>query len=323
MSGGIHRRAVLASAAGALAAAPVLAQQPPAHAKGPRVFLDYDQAELDAAYDQAVYAPNEDQILKRYASNSELTRHRLGVPERFPYGPSDIEKLDVFRAKRPKAPIHVFIHGGAWRGQVAKDYAFPADMFVAAGAAYVVPDFVPVQNANGSLLPMAEQMRRAIAWVYKNAPRIGGDRERIHVSGHSSGGHLCAVALVANWNEHGVPDDVVKGVLCISGLYDLKPVRLSARSSYVRFTDGMEEQLSPIRHLDRLRTPLLVAYGSNETPEFQRQNRDFAAAVQATGKPVQLIRAENYNHFELVETLANPQGILGRAALAQMKLGPA
>ncbi len=196
-------------------------------------------------------------------------------------------------------------------------------MFVAAGAAYVVPDFVPVQNANGSLLPMAEQVRRAIAWVYKNAPRIGGDRERIHVSGHSSGGHLCAVALVTNWNEHGVPDDVVKGALCISGLYDLKPVRLSARSSYVRFTDGMEEQLSPIRHLDRLRTPLLVAYGSNETPEFQRQNRDFAAAVQATGKPVQLIRAENYNHFELVETLANPQGILGRAALAQMKLGPA
>jgi arylformamidase len=326
MSGGIHRRAVLASAAGALAAAPALAQQPPAppaHAKGPRVFLDYDQAELDAAYDQAVYAPNEDQILKRYASNSELTRHRLGVPERFPYGPSDIEKLDVFRAKRPKAPIHVFIHGGAWRGQVAKDYAFPADMLVAAGVAYVVPDFVAVQNANGSLLPMAEQVRRAIAWVYKNAPRIGGDRERIHVSGHSSGGHLCAVALVANWNEHGVPDDVVKGVLCISGLYDLKPVRLSARSSYVRFTDGMEEQLSPIRHLDRLRTPLLVAYGSNETPEFQRQNRDFAAAVQATGKPVQLIRAENYNHFELVETLANPQGILGRAALAQMKLGPA
>jgi arylformamidase len=196
-------------------------------------------------------------------------------------------------------------------------------MFTAAGAAYVVPDFIAAQNANGSLLPMAEQVRRAIAWAYKNAIRFGGDRNRIHVSGHSSGGHLCAVALMTDWNDHGVPADVIKSALCVSGIYDLKPVRLSARSSYVRFNDAIEEQLSPIRHLDKLHTPVVVAYGSNETPEFQRQNRDFAAAVQAAGKPVQIILGENYNHFELVETLANPQGILGRAALAQMKLGPA
>lgn len=325
MSGGIHRRAVLASAAGAIAAAPALAQQPaapPAHAKGPLVFLNYDQAELDAAYDQVAYAPNEEQILKRYASNSELTRQRLGQPARLAYGPSDIEKLDVYRARHPKAPIHIYIHGGAWRGGAAKDYAFPADMFVAAGVTYVVLDFIAVQNAFGSLLPMAEQVRRAIAWIYRNAVRLGGDRDRIYVSGHSSGGHLCAAALVSDWNEHGVPADVIKGALCISVLYDLKPVRLSARSAYVRFTDVMEAELSPIRHLDKLHTSVVVAYGSYETPEFQRQNRDFAAAVQAAGKPVQLIVAENYNHFELVETLANPQGILGRAALAQMKLGP-
>lgn len=325
MSGGIHRRAVLASAAGAIAAAPALAQQtatPPTHAKGPLVFLNYDQAELDAAYDQVAYAPNEEQILKRYASNSELTRQRLGQPARLAYGPSDIEKLDVYRARHPKAPIHIYIHGGAWRGGAAKDYAFPADMFVAAGVTYVVLNFIAVQNAFGSLLPMAEQVRRAIAWIYRNAVRLGGDRDRIYVSGHSSGGHLCAVALVSDWNEHGVPADVIKGALCISGLYDLKPVRLSARSAYVRFTDAMEAELSPIRHLDKLHTSVVVAYGSYETPEFQRQNREFAAAVQAAGKPVQLILAENYNHFELVETLANPQGILGRAALAQMKLGP-
>ena len=49
--------------------------------KGPRVFLDYDQAELDAAYDQAVHAANLPQILKRYASNSDAARERLGRPE--------------------------------------------------------------------------------------------------------------------------------------------------------------------------------------------------------------------------------------------------
>jgi arylformamidase len=78
--------------------------------------------------------------------------------------------------------------------------------------------------------------------------------------------------------------------------------------------------LSPQRHLDKLNAPVIVAYGALETPEFQRQSRDFAAAVKAAGKPVRLLVGEGYNHFEIPETLANPYGLLGRAVLAQMKL---
>jgi arylformamidase len=103
-------------------------------------------------------------------------------------------------------------------------------------------------------------------------------------------------------------------------MYDLKPVRLSKRSQYVNFTDAMENELSAIRHLDRLATPLIVSYGTYETPEFQRQTRDFAAAVRAAGKPVELLVGEAYNHFEMLETLGNPYGLLGRAVLAQMGL---
>ena len=91
-------------------------------------------------------------------------------------------------------------------------------------------------------------------------------------------------------------------------MYDLKPVRLSKRSAYVKFTDRMEDLLSAQRHLDGLNTPLILATGTCETPEFQRQSRDFAAAVKAAGKPVELIVGEGYNHFELLETLANPYG---------------
>jgi arylformamidase len=97
-------------------------------------------------------------------------------------------------------------------------------------------------------------------------------------------------------------------------------VRLSARSKYVKFTDEMEQALSPQRHLDRLNAPLIVAYAALDSPEFQRQSRDFAAAVKADGKPVQLLVAQGYNHFEAPETLGNPYGLLGRAVLEQMKL---
>jgi arylformamidase len=103
-------------------------------------------------------------------------------------------------------------------------------------------------------------------------------------------------------------------------MFDLYPVTLSARNNYVNFTTEVVEALSAQRHLDRFVAPVIVAYGTLETPEFQRQSREFAAALKAAGKSVTLLVGEGYNHFELHETLGNPYGLLGRAVLAQMKL---
>jgi arylformamidase len=181
-----------------------------------------------------------------------------------------------------------------------------------------------VDDAGGSLMPMADQVRRAVAWVYKNAASFGADPNRLYLSGHSSGAHLAGVVLVTDWQkDFGLPPDLVKGAVLMSGMYDLKPARLSKRSEYVKFNDEMEHALSTQRHLDKLNTPLILAHGTLESPEFQRQTRDFAAAVKAAGKPVQLIIAEGYNHFELPETFGNPYSLVGRAALEQMKLTPA
>jgi arylformamidase len=232
-----------------------------------------------------------------------------------------IEQLDVFPTSRQNAPVFVFIHGGAWTRGKAADYHAPAEMFVRAGVHYVTPDFAWVQDLGGSLFPMADQVCRAIAWVYRNAASFGGDPRRIYVGGQSSGAHLTAVALTADWGgEFGLPADPIRGGLCASGMYELTPVRLSARANYVRFTDDMVEKLSPIRNLDRLSAPLIVSYATYETPEFQRQAREFAAALRAAGKSVELIVGENYSHTELLETLGNPYGQLGAAVLAQMGL---
>ena len=295
--------------------------------KGPIVWLDMDQQALDDAYDQLVYAPNRDQLTKRRVANSATARTRIGEPLRFAYGPTPIEGLDVFRPARSggakpdeKTPVAIFVHGGAWRTGSASDYSFVAEPFVHAGGSFVVLDFINVDDAGGSLFPMVEQVRRAIGWVYRNADKFGGDREQLYLISHSSGSHLAGCAVTHDWSKDGLPRDLVKGATLSSGMYDLKPVRLSKRSKYVKFTDAMEQELSAIRHLDRLVTPLNISYGTYETPEFQRQARDFAAAVKATGKPVALLVGEAYNHFEMLETLANPYGLLGRAVLAQMGL---
>ena len=322
----ISRRTMLATTA-ALAAAPAVAEEcrigPPQHHKGPPVFMDYDQIELDASYDQVYYEPLIAQVAQRLASSSEATRSRIGAPQRAAYGPTEIEKLDIYRTSRAGAPVFVFIHGGNWQGGAAKNYGYPAEMFINAGAHYVALDFIAIKEAGGDLGTMAAQVRRGIAWIYKNAASFDGDPERIFIGGHSSGGHLCGVALVTDWQkEFGLPENTVKGGLCMSGMYDMTPVRLSWRRTYVNFTDSMADAMSAQRHIDKLHAPITVTYGTLETPDFQRQSRDFAAAVKAAGKPVQVIESLNYHHLEMAESLGNPYGPNGRAALAMMKLAP-
>jgi arylformamidase len=286
-----------------------------------KVFLDYDQKALDDAYDQAVYAPNRDQLVARAARRSEIVREILGEPLRLAYGPGPNEKLEVYRCPKPGAPVNVYIHGGAWRSGSARDHAYPAEMLVRAGAHLVVPDFDNVTQTGGSLFAMADQVCRAVAWTYRNAAQFGGDPGRLYVSGRSSGAHLGGVAAITDWaRDFGLPRDAVKGYTLTSGMYDLRGPRLSKRASYVKFTDEMEEALSPQRHVERIVAPVALVYGSHETPEFKRQSQEFHAALKKAGKPAELVLAEGYNHFELGESIADPFSPAGRVLLAQMKL---
>lgn len=288
---------------------------------GVKVYLDYDQEELDRAYHQPSYAPNVEQIMARLAAHSEDARRYLGEPKRFAYGSTETEGLDVYVAPALSAPIVVFIHGGAWRGGLARDHAHAAEMFVASGANFVVLDFINVIDAAGDLFPMVEQVRRAFAWLYQNAERFGGDPENIHLVAHSSGSHLGGCVMVTDWQQdYGLPRNIVKSGTLTSGMYDLYPVSLSARSSYVNFTPEMIQALSSKNHIELLTAPLFVAYGSLETPEFQRQSRDFVTAVRRADHPVELIEIEGYNHFELTESYGNPYSPLARATLRNIGL---
>jgi arylformamidase len=296
--------------------------------RGPLVWRDMDQDALDNAYDQLVYAPNRDIILGRIAAASNRARENLGAPERIAYGPSEHEQFDLFRAKttiasanESGAPINVFVHGGGWRVGSAADNALFAEPLANAGAHAFILDFINVEQAGGGIMPMHRQVSGALAFIWNNAARFGGDRKKFYVSAASSGAHLAACALSRGWRDQKLPADFCTGALLVSGMYDLAAVRLSKRSAYVKFTDEMEDDLSPERHIDQINTPLVLVHGSGDTPEFQRQTRDFFAALKKAGKPAEHFVAEGYNHFELIETIANPYGPAGRARLRQMNLG--
>jgi arylformamidase len=281
------------------------------------IFMHYDQTELDRQYDQRAWATNSAQVIKRYTDNSKRIQKILGEPRIFSYGPTAAETLDLYPTQQANAPIHVFIHGGAWRLLSKRDSAFAAETLVRAGAHFVALDFglLPVVT----LTEMVDQVRRAVGWLYRHAAQFDGAADRIHISGHSSGAHLAACVAVTDWTHYDLPSNVVKSAICASGIYDLLPVRLSSRNEYVKLDAETEHSLSPIRHLHHLRSKIFVANGSLESDEFQRQSRAFAGAL-GPFLAAPLAVYEKLNHYEVVETLADSSTKLGRTALNLMDL---
>lgn len=283
-----------------------------------KVWRDMDQAALDAAYDQTVYAPNYRDVIGRMVRNSASLSQRLAAPQTHAYGDTPIERLYYYPPARVECPIHVHVHGGAWRQRPAKDVVFPAEMFLMSGVGFAIFDFISVEETGGDLIPMSEQVLKCLTWVARNAHELGGDASRIHISGFSSGAHLASVALTADWRCRGFDGVPFKGAALVSGMYDLHPVRLSRRSEYVTFTNEVEAALSAQRHLDKIDIPVLLAYGTKETPEFQRQTLEFYAALREAGKSTELEVCDGYNHYEMMELLGHPCSQLGRALLAQI-----
>jgi arylformamidase len=267
-----------------------------------------------------VWAPQNSQTAARLSALSEATCARR-PPLRRSYGPTATEQLDIYPTAAAKAPIFVMIHGGGWRGGLAKDTAFAADTIVGAGAHYIVPDFIGSEAAGGDLRVIVDQVLRSIAWVYRNAASFGGDPARIYLGGHSSGGHLCAAALVTDWqDDYGLPADLIKGGLLMSGIYDLHTVRTSKFAPQLAITDEIEQAMSPQRRIEALHAPIIVTCGGAEAPEFRRQSRAFVAAATAAGKPAELIEAAHFGHLEMAESLGSPYGPNGSAALRLMAL---
>lgn len=281
------------------------------------IFLDYTQDALDRAYDQRVWAPNAQEVIARYASDSAAVRQKY-PPKTERYGESEAETLDIFAPAGAKdRPVMVFIHGGAWRALGREDASAPASTFVENGCLYVALNFA---NIPAVRLPgMAAQCQRALIWLHRNIARFGGDPQRIFVSGHSSGGHLCGVMLTSDWSALGGPRDLIKGGVAMSGMYELHPVMLSARSSYVKISPDELAALSPMRHLGRVACEVIVVFGDKESPEFQRQSNEFATALAGMGRLAKRIVLPGSNHFVVPEDLNNAKTELSQAVLTMMK----
>ncbi len=151
------------------------------------------------------------------------------------------------------------------------------------------------------------EVRRAALWLAEHLGDYGADPARLYVSGHSAGGHMTASTMTF---------PTVRGGLAISGLYDLEPIRLNYLNEKLGLDEAEAERNSPLLHIPPMAGELVVAYGTRELPELCRQSIDYAQAWVEHDLPGHLLPVDGANHFTILDTLADPQGVLSQAFLA-------
>ena len=279
-----------------------------------------DPTWLDTQYNNRARVPEALSILDKWAQASALAREKspsavLDVP----YGSGAKETLDIFPTTAPNSPVLVFIHGGYWRALDKSDASFVAPAFVQSGALVVVPNYALCPAVSVEHITL--QMVRALAWVYRNAARHGGDPRRIVVAGHSAGGHLAAMMLSCQWPAVGadLPARLVASALSISGVFDMEPLRHTPfLKADLKLTQAAVKRLSPA-YMPPPHGVLYAAVGADESEEFLRQNKLIRQAWGAQTVPVcESIPATH--HMNVLHDLADPQGRLHALALQLLGL---
>ena len=288
-----------------------------------KTYLDYDQAGLDAQYNNRLRWPDYKVHFANWRKWSIETCKKVPCNLDLAFGPGPMEKLDLLPAESSPngelAPIVVFIHGGYWYSLDKADYSYVAEGLRPHGVATAVNNFGLAPDTG--MDEIVRQNRAALAWLWRNARKYGADPDRIYVTGHSAGGHLAVMLLATDWPAfgEGLPKDLVKGACAIGGLFDMEAIRFSYLNKTLKMSKEEADRNAPLLQRYPVSAPLSLVVAVDETPEYHRQSEEMAALWKKLGYPVELIVPQGVNHFDVVNQLRDPGCDLVRLQLAEMK----
>ncbi len=285
-----------------------------------KLYKDYaTQEELDAQYDLEKIVPGAASYAEFYEDESKKVRADLNHHLDVPFGPTLAEHSDIYPAG-DGAPVLIYIHGGYWRSRTSKEFGYVARGPVSMGVATVVVNYALCPSV--TIDEIVRQARAAVAWVHTNARSFGGDPERIHVAGHSAGGHLAAMLLGTAWEDvYGLPKDIIQSATAISGLFDLAPFPYTFLQPKLQLSWDQTLRNSPVLHIPDDVPPLLLAYGEEETAEFGRQSEDYLAAWRSKGLEGEMLTLPGKNHYDVIDGFLDAKSPLCSAILKQMGVG--
>ena len=282
------------------------------------VYREFDAAALAVAYDNRGHVPECEEMFVDWDARSRAYREQSNNKLDVKYGAGPLEALDIFIPENPTGAVHAFIHGGYWRALDKADFSYLCEPLAAAGAIAVSVNYALCSAV--SVETIVEQTREATAWLYRNAGELGGDPAKLHISGHSAGGHLAVMMLATDWATHGadLPGDMIKSVTAISGVYDLDPIPFLPTNEDIRLDAEMAHRMSPQFLTPIHDAPLSVIVGGGELAEFVRQSKDFAETWSTHLSNVDYIELPTLNHFSIVDRMDRADDPITSRMLAHM-----
>ena len=256
-------------------------------------------------YNARASIPDHPEIFARWQRESALVRRTHAGLLDLPFGSAMGERLDFYPAQKPHAPLLVFIHGGWWRSLDKFDFTYIVPGFRRAGFNIALTNYTLAPEA--SIEEITRQQLRALSWLYLNAARYEFDPERIVVAGHSAGGHLAAMMMAAEWPRWsaGLPVDLVKAGVLMSGLFDLESIRhVDFVADDLKLDQAMVERLSPAGMPQSHPAPFITSVGDLESDEFKRQNALIAQQWQPSHQ--RDIPLQGFNHLTICDAFASP-----------------
>ena len=285
------------------------------------VYKGYTAQQLDGQYDARAAVTDCEEILESWRVRSADYRRRSSCQLDVSYGLSENETLDLFIPERNNAPVLVFIHGGYWRLMDKSDFSYLAEGLVHHGGLVAVVNYglCPAATMDG----IVEQMRSACQWLWRTCGEYGGDPSKIHVSGHSAGGHLTAMLMATDWSSLApdLPLDLVKSGTAVSGLFELKPMLYLPLNEDLKLDEESAYRNSPIHLEPGTNTPISIVVGGEESEEFRSQSLDLTKKWRAIGARIEYVELAGLNHFTILDRMENPDEPLTRIILRHMALG--
>jgi arylformamidase len=285
------------------------------------VYQGYDPEALYAQYNNRGMVPDFADYGAAAARRSAAVRasdirNMLDIA----YGANDSQQIDLFLPEAQNPPLHVFIHGGYWQWNERKPYAFVAQHLAPAGAAVATIGY-PLCPTIG-FRALCDSVRAAIAYLWRQAGEHGYDRDRIHISGHSAGGHLTALMAATDWPAFGndLPGDLIKSAIPISGVFDLEPIRHTPIGDPLGLDAAEARSLSPLFLPAPLAGPVTITVGGEESAEFHRQADTYCDHLRNHGVTAEVLDIDGKHHFSVVAEFAVPDSPLVRRALDLMGL---
>jgi arylformamidase len=227
------------------------------------------------------------------------------------FGQGDLHKLDLYApAGEGPWPVHAFIHGGYWRAQDKRNFAFTATELNRRGVLVAVLnyDLCPAVTLDGTVASALA----GLEWVIRNIAAHGGDPARLTLSGHSAGAHLVAAALATDWAAHGLPAQPFRGALLVSGIYDPTPAMLTSVNAEIRLTPEIAARQNYEALPPRCRCPTWVMVGGDEPPLWIEHSLRYAQHLRRSGLRPGLLVAPSFNHFDIMDQYADPGSDLQR-----------